>query len=79
MKIHRIVMYVIDFDNMGADEVKSTLEHTRYPNHCISPTIAEVQTRDIGSWSDEHPLNQRSTMAAARVALFADMDKSNPV
>ena len=71
MKIHRIVLYVIDFDGLGADGVKQELENTRFANDCISPDIAEIQTRDIGTWSDEHPLNKRATADAAREALFA--------
>ena len=71
MKIHRIVLYVVDFDGLGAEGVKQELENTRFANDCISPDIAEVQTRDIGEWSDAHPLNHRATAQATREALFA--------
>lgn len=71
MKIHRVVLYVIDFDGLGAAEVQQVIENTKYPNRCISPSVSEVQTRDIGQWSDEHPLNQMSTAKATRDALFA--------
>ena len=71
MEIHRIVLYVVDFDGLGAEGVKQELENTRFANDCISPDIAEVQTRDIGEWSDAHPLNHRATAQATREALFA--------
>lgn len=73
MKIHRVVMYIIDFDEVGADGVKEVLQNTRYPNRCISPNIAEVQTRDIGEWSDDHPLNKLSTADSTAKALFSDI------
>lgn len=71
MEIHRIVLYVVDFDGLGAEGVKQELENTRFANDCISLDIAEVQTRDIGAWSDDHPLNKRATVDATREALFA--------
>ena len=71
MKIHRIVMYVIDFDGLGAQGVKDELENTRFANDCISPQIGDIQTRDIGEWHDGHFLNKRGS-EAAREALFSD-------
>lgn len=71
MEIHRIVLYVVDFDGLGAEGVKRELENTRFANDCISPDIAKIQTRDIGQWSDDHPLNKRATIDATREALFA--------
>lgn len=75
MKVHRVVLYVIDFDQLGADGVKDEIESTRFANDCISPKIGEIQTRDIGEWSDEHPLNKRSTADKAWIALFANDSK----
>lgn len=72
MEIHRIVLYVIDFDGLGAEAVREELENTRFANDCISPDIAEIQTRDLGKWSDDHPLNKSDTVEATRAALFAD-------
>ena len=75
MNIHRVVLYVIDFDDLGANEVQQVIENARYSNHCISPKVSEVQTRDIGPWSDEHPLNKTSTAEATRDALFSQPQK----
>jgi len=46
MKMHRIVTYVIDI-----------LENTDY----INVQVGDVQTAEIGKWSDDHVLNQRAT------------------
>ena len=72
MKVHRIVLTVIDFDRLGADEVCSTIENARYPNDCISPFVMEIKTADCGEWSDEHPLNNRQTAAEELKRLFVE-------
>jgi hypothetical protein len=61
MKVHRVEVLVIDFDELGADAVGAVLESTRYPNRCISPRIITTRTYDVGEWDDSHPLNQTNT------------------
>lgn len=58
MNVHKVTLCIVDFDNLGADEIKSTLENERFPNDCISLEVVEIETRDIGTWSDSHPLNK---------------------
>ena len=70
MKVHQITLTVIDFDEMGADAIKATIENTRYPNHCISPSVRHIETRDIGPWDDDHPLNKHSTREKELKRLF---------
>ncbi len=62
---------VIDFDELGADDVVSELENARFPNDCVSPQVMSIETCDIGEWHDDHPLNGRDTSDAAFDALFA--------
>jgi len=57
MKVHKITLAVIDFDDIGAESVKHVIENARYQNHCISPDVISIKTADCGEWSDEHPLN----------------------
>ena len=71
MEVHKVVISIIDFDEIGAEEVKAVLENTRYPNRCINPDVESIETRDIGEWSDEHPLNNRKTAPAEFARLFA--------
>ena len=70
MQVIKLEVTVIDFDGLGADGVKDTIENARYPNHCISPTVRSVEVRDIGAWSDDHPLNKLSTADAELNRLF---------
>lgn len=72
MKVHRVTLCVIDFDELGADGVVSVIENAHYPNHCIYPDVHAIETRDIGEWSDDSPLNQRDTSAAEFARLFSD-------
>lgn len=71
MNVHKVVLTVIDFDNLGADGVRETLENARYPNRCMSPSVLSVETRDAGEWSDEHPLNNSRTADAELARLFS--------
>lgn len=71
MEVHKVVISIIDFDEIGAEEVKAVIENTRYPNRCISPSVESIETRDIGEWSDEHPLNNSKTAPAEMARLFA--------
>ncbi len=38
----------------------------------MSPKVVKVESRDIGEWSDDHPLNNRTTADAAYAKLFKD-------
>lgn len=71
VKVHRVVMVVVDNDDIGAEGVAEVLEATKYPNRCISPRVREVQTRTV-DWHDAHPLNLRESSDEAFRALFAD-------
>jgi len=71
MNVHKIVMTVIDFEGLGLKRVISTIEKTRYANDCINPTVLSGETRDIGEWSDDHPLNSVDTYDAEIERLFS--------
>lgn len=70
MKAHRVTLLVVDLDHLGAKEVGFVLERTKYPNHCISPTVLDVETAEIGDWNDEHPLNSLTEMHGEIDRLF---------
>jgi len=70
MQVMRLVVTVIDFDELGAGGVRDAIEHARYPNRCISPNVMAVDVRDIGEWSDDHPLNNSKTASDELRRLF---------
>lgn len=71
MKVHKLTVYVIDFDKLGPDEVKSVIQNTKYPNRCISPQVLRVETADCGKWHDDHPLNSIAAHDAELEKLFS--------
>lgn len=73
MKIHQVVLYIIDHDDLGAASVRQHLEDTHYPNNCMSPRVAQVQTRDV-EYDERGPLNKSDDRVAvpAFAEAFAD-------
>ena len=57
MKVYKIEVIVLDFNNCGIEECKLLIENTRH----IHPHCGDYQTIDIGEWDDDHPHNQNST------------------
>jgi hypothetical protein len=77
-KVHRVVLLIVDTDNIGADEVREVLENTKYPNHCIGPQVMGIETVNV-EWSDDHPLNRRESQREAFDRLFATSRASGGV
>jgi hypothetical protein len=70
MKVYKVELMVLDFEGIGADGIKEEIENARYGNRCISPEVVAAESRDIGEWSDEHPLNQIDKAEAEFNRLF---------
>lgn len=72
MNAYKVELLIVDFDELGASEITSVLEYQRYPNWCISPSVMNVTKKDIGEWSDDHPLNKADTRLATYWELFGN-------
>lgn len=70
MKAFKIELFVIDFDNLGADGIRDEIENTPYGNDCIHPIVKKIEGVDIGEWSDNHPLNHRKSSEEEYRRLF---------
>jgi hypothetical protein len=57
MNVYKVELMIINHDEMGQESVKRVLENANYPNDCISPDVVSIESRDIGEWSDDNPLN----------------------
>lgn len=57
MQVHKVIITIIDLDEVGADEIVEVIENTHYPNRCINPHVFTIETVEIGEWNDDHPLN----------------------
>jgi hypothetical protein len=73
MKAYKLEILIIDFDEMGRDSIIEEFECANYPNDCISPQIKSIVEKDIGEWSDEHPLNKGLTRDEEYKRLFKSM------
>ncbi len=69
MDVFKVELLVIDTDGLGEEGMKVEIENVRYPNHCLSPRVMNVEGREI-EWTDAHPLNQRDTQEAEYNRLF---------
>lgn len=76
MKVHKLTIMVIDFDEVGAAEAGSCIENARYPNRCIMPDFISAETWEIGEWEDDNQINLLSKRKAAIKALFATQPES---
>ncbi len=73
-QVHKITLYIVDHDHLGADECAEVLENARYTNRCIIPRGVVVDgTREV-NWSDSHPINRLSTERSALAELFSNDD-----
>jgi len=78
--VYKLEVMIIDHDGIGEACVKAAIEDARYPNRCIAPSVQSIEVRDIGEWSDDHPLNLRSTADAEFDRLFhADLAQPSHV
>lgn len=70
MKAYKVELLIIDFDNLGPEGIKQEIEHNRYANDCMFPEVKNIDERDLGEWTDDHPLNQRATANAEYKRLW---------
>lgn len=71
MKAFKTEILIIDFDELGKDGILEELENANFPNDCLSLDVQSIEEKDIGEWSDDHPLNNISTSRAECKRLFA--------
>ena len=72
MKVYKVELMIIDFYGLGAREITTEIENTRYANHCISPEVMRITEKDIGELKDSHPLNSISHRTDEYDKLFAN-------
>lgn len=78
MKAYKVTLLIIDLDEIGAGEIKDVIENVHYPNRCISPEVAQIESAEIGEWRDDHPLNITTTSTAEWKRLFPSLGNWNP-
>lgn len=66
MKAYKIGLLVIDNENIGLEHIIQLLSNTKY----VYPHVKKTEERDIGEWSDNHPLNKIDTSDEYYEKLF---------
>lgn len=76
-KVHvrKVTMIFVDHDQMGEEETKAVIENVSYPNHCMDPTVVEMESVEV-DWSDDHPLNHRAGMHETFKDIAAEQGSS---
>ena len=62
MDAYKVVGLIVNFEGLSGEEIRNHIENVRFPNDCISFRTLSIDYRDIGEWSDEHPLNFETTL-----------------
>lgn len=70
MQVHKITLYIVDHDNVGLESAAQMIEDASYPNRCLNPHVISAESREIGPWHDDHPLNSHAEAKAELERLF---------
>lgn len=66
MKVYKVELMVLDHENVGEDGVKYFMENEKY----LSPNVMSIESREIGEWDDDHPLNKHNLWKQEMGRLF---------
>jgi hypothetical protein len=58
MKAYKVEVLVLGFEDMPEDDIVYFIENTRH----LYPKIMSIQSKEIGEWNDDHPLNKTDTI-----------------
>lgn len=72
MKAYKVEILIIDFDGVGEEGIKYELGNANFPNDCITLSVKNIVGKNIGEWSDDHPLNKRDTCETEYKKLFSE-------
>lgn len=72
MNVYKVELMIINFDEVDEEETVYLLENVRYPNHCFSPNVVKIESKDIGEWDDDNPLNNVNTWKEEYYRLFGE-------
>lgn len=61
-----VELLVIDFEDLGENQIKEFCHMAPY----IAPTVVNMTEKDIGEWTDDHPLNKSDTWLEYYKKLF---------
>lgn len=58
MKAYKVELIIIDFDEVGKEDIIVEIENANYGNDCIFPRVVQVKEKEF-DYSDDHFLNKK--------------------
>ena len=58
MKAYKVEVLVLDFEDMPEGEIVYFIESIKH----LYPRVMSIQSKEIGEWDDDHPLNKIDTV-----------------
>jgi hypothetical protein len=68
MKVYKVELVVLDHENAGEDGIKYLLNNVKY----LYPSVMSIESREIGEWDDDHPLNKHDLWMEEMQRLFGE-------
>jgi len=72
MNAYKIEIFVIDYDEIGKEQIKEYINEADFPNHCLDLKVKNMVEKDIGEWHDDHPLNKKAICETEYKRLFGE-------
>lgn len=57
MKAYKVEILVLDFEHMPEGDIVYFIENIKH----LYPKVMSIQSKEIGEWNDDHPLNRKDT------------------
>jgi hypothetical protein len=68
MKAYKVEVLVLSFEDMPEDDIVYFIENTGY----LNSRVMSIQSKEIGEWSDNHPLNKEDTVKQTYEELWGN-------
>jgi hypothetical protein len=68
MKAYKVEVLVLGFEDMSEDDIVYFIENIKH----LYPTVMSIQSKEIGEWNDDHPLNKTDTIKQTYEELWGN-------
>lgn len=66
MKVYKIELMVMNHENVSDKDIETILEDVRH----LYPTVVSMESKEIGEWTNDHPLNKHAEWKPIYNELF---------
>jgi hypothetical protein len=68
-KAYKIELFILDVEGLREEDVIYFLENVTY----LDPKVMSVQSKELGEWYDDHPINKKDTFKQTYDELFGGL------